>query len=216
MPKWKRQVASWTRWLHIYVSMLAFTVVLFFAVTGLTLNHSDWFFANHEDRVTADGVMNREWVRPGGHFQESSGEREDSSNSEQNDSVDKLQVVEYLRSAHAIRGALSEFLIDEAHCTVVFKGPGYAADAIVERDTGAYDMTIVQHGLVAVLNDLHKGRDSGSAWSWVIDISAILIVVISLTGLVLLFYLKSRRAPGLILAFVGTVVVVLIFRFAVP
>ena len=59
--------------------------------------------------------------------------------------------------------------------------------------TGHYRLTESSHGLVAVLNDLHKGRDTGTAWSVVIDVSAVLMTFISLTGLVLLLYLKRRR-----------------------
>ena len=36
VPKWKRQLASLSRWLHIYLSMVGFGVLFFFAVTGLT------------------------------------------------------------------------------------------------------------------------------------------------------------------------------------
>ena len=49
---------------------------------------------------------------------------------------------------------------------------------------------------MAVINDLHKGRDTGPAWAAVIDVSAGLMVVISLTGLVLLFYIKGAGSPG--------------------
>ena len=34
---WKRRIARTGRWLHIYASMASFAVVLFFAITGLTL-----------------------------------------------------------------------------------------------------------------------------------------------------------------------------------
>ena len=36
---WRRRVAKATRWLHIYGSMLSLALVLFFAITGITLNH---------------------------------------------------------------------------------------------------------------------------------------------------------------------------------
>ena len=39
-------------------------------------------------------------------------------------------------------------------------------------------------GFFAVLNDLHKGRDTGSAWARVIDLSAVLMTLVSLTGAV--------------------------------
>ena len=40
-------------------------------------------------------------------------------------SVDKLQVVEYLRANAGIHGALADSGIDNQQCEVVFKGPGY-------------------------------------------------------------------------------------------
>ncbi len=119
--------------------------------------------------------------------------------------VAKLEVVEHLRETHAIRGALADFRVDETECMVTFKGPGYAADAFIDRESGHYSLTQTYHGFIAVINDLHKGRDTGPVWSVVIDISAVLLTVISLTGLVLLFYLKLRRKPGVIVALLGTV-----------
>ena len=56
---------------------------------------------------------------------------------------------------------------------VTFKGPGYAADAFIDRESGRYDLTQTYHGFIAVINDLHKGRDTGPAWSVVIDVSAV-------------------------------------------
>ncbi|OYW12046.1 MAG: hypothetical protein B7X34_02305, partial [Acidobacteriia bacterium 12-62-4] len=42
---WKRRTATAARWLHIYGSMVSLSLLLFFSVTGLTLNHADWFAA---------------------------------------------------------------------------------------------------------------------------------------------------------------------------
>ena len=50
-----------------------------------------------------------------------------------------------------------------------FKGPGYAADAFIDRESGHYKLTPIDHGFIAVINDLHKGRDTGPVWSVVID-----------------------------------------------
>ena len=106
--------------------------------------------------------------------------------------------------------------MDESECLVTFKGPGYAADAFIDRESGHYRLTQTYHGFIAVINDLHKGRDTGPVWSVVIDVSAVLMTVISLTGLVLLFYLKLEAGPGLVVALVGTAVVVVVFRLWVP
>ncbi len=125
-------------------------------------------------------------------------------------------MVEALRKAHGIRGALADFKVDESECSVSFKGPGYAADAFIDRDSGRYTLTQSFHGVIAILNDLHKGRDTGLAWSILIDASAIVLTLISATGLVLLFYLKLRRVPGLVVAAVGLIVVLALFLLGVP
>jgi thiamine biosynthesis lipoprotein ApbE len=39
----KRGIAHWSRVLHTYLSMVSFSILLFFAVTGITLNHQGWF-----------------------------------------------------------------------------------------------------------------------------------------------------------------------------
>ena len=50
----------------------------------------------------------------------------------------------------------------------------------------------------------------------VIDASAIVLTVISLTGLVLLLYLKRRRVPGLLVVVGGTVAIVAVVMLLVP
>jgi hypothetical protein len=198
------------RWLHIYLSMFSMAALLFFAVTGITLNHPAWFFGGSERTVQVQGQLKTEWLnlpvpQPGAEG------RQDTANS-----VAKLDVVEYLRKMHGIRGALAEFRADERECMVTFKGPGYAADAFIDRASGRYDLTETAHGLVAIINDLHKGRDTGKVWSVLIDVSAVLMTFVSLTGLVLLFYIKRRCRSGLLIALVGTITVALVFWFGVP
>jgi hypothetical protein len=198
------------RWLHIYLSMFGLAAVLFFSVTGLTLNHPNWFFAGAERSVQAEGRLPTKWL----HARSSTASATDDPDPSRD--VDKLEIVEQLRKSHGIRGALAEFRVDERECQVTFKGPGYAADAFIDRETGKYDLTQTYHGFIAVINDLHKGRDTGPVWSVLIDVSAIVMTVIALTGLVLLFYLKLRRIPGLVVTLVGTVVVIAVFLLGVP
>jgi hypothetical protein len=192
------------RWLHIYLSMFGLAAVLFFSVTGITLNHPDWMFGQVERTRSAEGDVDVKWIGR---------EVADSNNSSQ---VQKLEVVEHLRKTHKIRGALAEFRVDDNECMVSFKGPGYSADAFIDRESGHYSLTELDHGLIALVNDLHKGRDTGTVWSAVIDFSAGLMTLISLTGLILLFYLKLKRVTGVVVALAGTVVLIVIFRFWVP
>lgn len=193
----RRRIASLSRWLHIYLSMASFAILLFFAVTGLTLNHAERFSA--APRIAQlKGRVELNWVKAA------------------DASVDKLAVVEHLRQAHGVKGALSDFRLDESQASVSFKGPGYAADAFVNRETGEYELTETRSGLVAALNDLHKGRDSGRAWSWLIDVSAVLMTLVSLTGLVLIWFVKRRRSSGLMLAGLCALFCYLIYLFLIP
>lgn len=201
------------RWLHIYLSMIGLATILFFSATGITLNHPDLFLAETERTQNTDGRMETRWLNKGTSTE---------SNVENNDipdpatQVDKFEIVEHLRKRHGIHGEVADLRVDDRECMVAFKGPGYSADTYIERATGKYTLTQNRHGLVAILNDLHKGRDSGPVWSWVIDISAGMMVIVSLSGLLLLFYIKRRRISGTWIMVVGTILIVALYWFGVP
>lgn len=196
--EWKRRTAIVGRWLHIYLSMVSFAILLFFAATGITLNHQDWFSGAARTNQFK-GKVEQKWVKTASAKD-----------------VAKLDIVEFLRKKHNVRSALSDFRVDDSQCTVSFKGPGYSADAFVDRDSGNYELTETRQGFVAVINDLHKGRDSGSAWGAIIDVSAALMVLVSLTGLVLIFFLQKRRATGLLAVAIGAALCFLVYLIWVP
>ena len=183
-----------SRWLHIYLSMASFGILFFFAVTGLTLNHTEWF-AGQQKTIQTKGSVDLKWIRT---------------------AVAKLEIVEHLRNTHGIKGALSDFRIDGQQCAVSFKGPGYTADTFIDRDTGAYEITETRMGLVAIINDLHKGRDSGKVWSLMIDISAVLMCLVSLSGIILMLFLQKRRFSGLLVAAAGVALCYLVYVIWAP
>lgn len=188
-----RSIAQITRWLHIYVSMISFAIVFFFAVTGLTLNHPD-YFAGELKTFNEKGKIDPAWV-----------------NVTDTNAIKKLEIVEQFRKAHNIKAALNEFRIDDVQCNASFRGPGYGADAFIDRTTGEYEITITKAGAVGILNDLHKGRDSGSGWSILIDVSAILMALVSLTGIILILYIKRKRLSGLGIAVAGLLLAWLVY-----
>jgi hypothetical protein len=195
---WRKRTASFSRWLHLYLSMLSFFVVLFFSTTGITLNHADWFDGKQVEKKQT-GAVPAAWV-----------------NAPDTAKINKLAVVEFLRSKYAIKGALSDFLVEDDRCSLSFKGPGYSADSFINRKDGTFELTEVRLGLVAVLNDLHKGRDTGASWSWLIDVSAGFLVIVSLSGLAMLFFLKNKRVTGMLVAIVGGALCYLIYVLWVP
>jgi hypothetical protein len=195
---WKRRIAKYSRWLHVYVSMASFVVVFFFAATGLTLNHLEWF-QGREQTTQVKGVLEAKWTKT----------------ADEKD-VAKLEIVEYLRKAQGVHGEVADFRVDAEQCSVSFKAPGYTADAFIDRATGAYDLTVTRMGFVAIVNDLHKGRDSGSAWKLLIDLSAAVLTFVSLSGLVLIYFIHKHRVAGLMSLAAGGTIVYLVYALSVP
>jgi hypothetical protein len=197
---WNRRLAHWARWLHTYLSMLSFAILLFFALTGLTLNHADWFTEGKQRTVRFHGTVDSSLLH--------------DSNAPKG--VDVARIATYLRGTNDIHAGLSDSQVDDVQCQLSFKGPGYEADAIVDRDTGKYDLTVNRFGAISVLNDLHKGRDTGGSWSVLIDAAAIFMSLVALTGLTLIFYLTKRRVSGLVAIAAGALLCYLIYSVWVP
>ncbi len=190
---WRRRIAMSSRWLHIYVSMISFAIVFFFAVTGLTLNHADKFGSElHSSQEK--GKMDAAWV-----------------NLSDTSKINKLIIVEYLRNKNSVKASMSDFRIDDSQVSVSFKGPGYAADIFINRTNGEYEVTKTSAGFVGFINDLHKGRDTGKAWSVVIDVAAILMTLVSLTGICLMLFIKRKRVNGFIIAALGLLIAWLVY-----
>ena len=115
-----------------------------------------------------------------------------------------MKIAEFLRRTHSLRGIVEEFRTDENECSITFKGPGYGADVFIQRESGKYEINELSEGPIAWLNDLHKGRHTGSGWSLVIDITAVLLIIVSASGLVVRLFIKRRRRSGLLTVAGGT------------
>jgi hypothetical protein len=176
---WRSRLYTLSRTLHLYLSLLAFLTLLFFAVTGLTLNHPEWFGEGTPGKLS--GTLP--------HAPYLDGNR-----------PDWLRLAEDLR-ALGLRGQVADHSASGELTWLSFRAPGYAADAEVDPKTGAYRLVVTDHGLVAILNDLHKGRDTPGSWKAFLDISALFLALVSLTGLLLGVILpRTRKAALLALA----------------
>lgn len=175
--------------------MICFVVVFFFAATGITLNHPNWVFGDAGSRKTVSGALPANW-RNG-------------------TTVDWLRVAEYLRTKDGVSGAVGDYRSDDTQGSINFAGPGYAADASIDVKKGTYDLTIDSQGFLAVMNDLHKGRDTGSSWKWLIDVSGGFLVLISMSGIVLQLFLRKRRRTAMLTAAAGAAIVAILISVTV-
>lgn len=182
------------RWLHIYTSMFSLLIVLFFAATGITMNHPDWLLGTKEVQQQSVGTLPQGWKTGG--------------------TVNWLKVAEHLRTTNSLHGTVADgdYQNNGQEASLSFHAPGYSADAFIDMGTGKYTVTTHALGAMAVMNDLHKGRDTGPGWKWAIDLSAGFLVLISLTGLAMLIFLKKIRPAGLMTLFGGAVLTVVVMK----
>ncbi len=191
----KKFVAKYSRWLHIYLSMISFVIVLFFSITGLTLNHADYFQKN-TSITQNEGKIDSNWISATDTLK-----------------IKKLEIVEFFRNKYKVKGSVTDFRIYDSEISLTFKAPGYASDIFINRDDANFSLMQTNQGLMGFFNDLHKGRDTGKAWLWVIDVSAILMTIISLTGLILLLFIKKKRTAGVALLFAGLILIYIVYHF---
>lgn len=187
----KRATNRWSRLIHVYTSMAALLLVLFFGITGITLNHPTWSIGDASTTTTVTGTLPMSPLVNG--------------------SVDYLSVSEFARNELGVGGQVESFDSTGSSASIRYRQPGYSADLTFSTSSGDYELVSEQQGMFwGVMNDLHKGRHAGSSWKWLIDIAGLLLVVISISGLVMQLFLRKRRTAALVVAAIGAVVMALL------
>ncbi|WP_028469066.1 PepSY-associated TM helix domain-containing protein [Neptunomonas japonica] len=187
------------RMLHVYTSLLMLIIMLFFTLTGLTLNHRDWL----PDAPTPERV---ELVLPSMLSDSSVWRRSPIDHAE--------QVRRWLVEEHNLYGnqVSYDWQEDEQLMLIDVKRPGGYSLVEVLPAEGIVLLEHQYYGATSVLNDLHMGRNSGAIWSVFIDISALLMLLFTLTGFWLVIPQKKRRMRLFSLAAVGAFVMFLGYR----
>ncbi len=197
-PRKRSAQAQWNvtvRWLHTYTSMISLLIVLFFALTGITLNHPEWTFGSQEVKKTVSGTLPAGWIK--------------------GQDVNWLTVAEELRSQQNLKGRAGNTSVNGNEADISFLAPGYSADVFIDTQTNKYTVNLVEQGSLAVMNDLHRGRDAGTAWKWVVDLSGVVLALISVTGIGILLLMKKTRRQALTVMAVGAVLALLLAKHAV-
>lgn len=194
MSRFYRGVMAVSRTIHVYLTMFALLLMLFFAVTGLLLNHEEWLGADTIKPVERTGDFPLAMLS----------------------GPDKLMVVERLRADYGAVGAVTTFDVDPQTLRIEMKGPGRHTEAEIDRQSGKATISIERRGFFLRLDDLHRGKDSGPAWSWVLDASAVLLLVGSITGLLMWIGLPRRRRLGVVALLTSIVICLAVYLAFVP
>ena len=195
--------AYWLKTLHRWhwiSSAIALVGMLLFAITGTTLNHAAQIEARpavhtHEGRLppTLLPALN------GGS----------GANA-------PLPAAVRQGIQHDWRLELPDVPADWSAAEIVLSMPRPGGDAWlrIERASGALEYERTDRGWMSYLNDLHKGRHTGAAWSWFIDLFSLACIVFTVTGLVILKMHAANRPstwPTVVFSLVAPLLLAILF-----
>jgi hypothetical protein len=178
---WLKTLHQW----HWISSALCLVCMTLFALTGLTLNHA----AQIESKpvVTTRQADAPEPVlaalRVSAHLAEGSKSAPPLPQEAQRWLTQTWSL--------ALADAEVEWSPEEAY--VALPRPGGDAWLRVDLGDGHAEYEVTDRGWISWFNDLHKGRHTGSAWFWFIDVFAVCCLVFTITGLLILKVHAAHR-----------------------
>ncbi len=173
---WLRQMRQW-HWISAAVCLIG---MLLFAVTGITLNHAGSIEAK-------PAVSERTANMPAALL----ASLKDLPPQGKAIAPDPIAAWASMTLRVDIKGRETELSPGEVY--IALPRPGGDAWLSLDRKSGEARYELTDRGWISYLNDLHKGRNTGAAWSLFLDVFAVACIVFCLTGLVLLQLLAHAR-----------------------
>ena len=178
-PRRRMQLYRTMHLWHWISAAVCFGALALFTVTGITLNHASAISA--EPRVSSGNARLPEDLR--GILATVAPQA----------AAPPPEIVAWAEDAFelSLRDATAEWSEEELYLSA--PGPGRDAWVSIDRASGVAKFEKTDRGWLAYFNDLHKGRNTGIAWTIFIDVVAAAVLFFSLTGLVLLWIQARQR-----------------------
>lgn len=172
---WLGSLRQW----HWISSAICLIGMLLFAITGITLNHASQITASPKiTSLSADVPL-------------------DIIQAVKIPVVENAplpkELVVWLRDTQGVRANGKNAEWSEGEIYLSLPRPGGDAWLSIDLTSGAFEYELTERGWISYFNDLHKGRNTGTAWSWFLDFFAIACIVFCITGLLLLKRYASGR-----------------------
>ena len=176
---WLKHLHQW----HWISSALCLLGMLLFSFTGITLNHAAQIEAK-------PGVTHKKAVLPAPLQSEL---RLFAASHDGAKTPLPAATERWLSATWALEagGRSAEWSLDEVYLPLP-KAGGDAWLRIALED-GAAEYEVTDRGWISWLNDVHKGRNTGVAWNWFIDLFGAACLVFCLTGLLILKFHAANR-----------------------
>lgn len=189
-----KKTLNLARIIHVYVSMALLTLLLFFSVTGITLNHPEWFRDHQAQVIEKELIINT---------------IADLAISDNTPSRQQLAVIaSEVEQAFSIslQGITPEIMSGELFYSIKHAGKSTTIAVVIESGESFYEHT--NYGLWAQLNDLHKGRNTSNFWAWIIDFSSVLFIIFAISGFILA--MPQKRFHRTLLVSITTTIMTII------
>jgi len=172
---WLKTLTQW-HWVSSAVCLMG---MLLFSFTGITLNHASQI-------ESAPQVSTRKAQVPMQLLGDAKAGRKSAPLGP--------ELARWLHEELGVdaEGREAEWSPDEIYLSL--PRPGGDAWLRIDRSSGELEHEVTDRGWLAFANDLHKGRHTGLAWSWFIDLFAAACLVFSVSGLLILKLRASKRA----------------------
>ncbi|AJA08574.1 PepSY-associated TM helix domain-containing protein [Sphingopyxis fribergensis] len=204
-PATKSRKAFWLKQLHMWhwmSSAISLIGLLLFAITGFTLNHA-------ADIEGSPVVAEKAAQMPPALLT-----RLKSATPAAEKAPLPADVARWVEDSFPVKASgEAEWSAGEVYLPA--PRPGGDAWVAIDLATGEASSEVTSRGWISYLNDLHKGRNSGTEWSLFIDIFAFACLIFAITGLVLLWLHSAKRKStwplvGMGLAFPAAIAVIFI------
>ncbi len=170
------------RMLHAYLSAFAFLALIFFSATCVLLNHPEWFDSYKPKETAASVTLTAPEL------------------AQARASADPARALARTVAARtSLPGAYSSGDIDGNQALIRLDGPKGTSDLTVDMTSGAAQVRTTHASLNGLMMDLHRGKNSGGPWKFIIDATAWIILAMSLLGYILFFSLRFRLKTSLIM-----------------
>ena len=180
---------------HGYLSALAFLILMFFSATGIVLNHPDWLGTPPEPQALSATIAPEKIAAARG---------------------DAAALGALVAGEMALPGVYSSGDVDSREALLRFEGVKGMSTVTLDMRSGKASAEIQRADTLTVLNDLHRGKNAGATWKAIIDISGVVILILSVIGYVLFFSMRFRIRTALALTAVSLAGLAGIFVFLVP
>lgn len=177
---------SW-HWISSAICLLA---TLGFAITGITLNHADVIDATPEKQIV-EAALSAELM----HDMLQRKTHVLAAQSQAQAVLPSTFRAWYAQQPYAekITGKKAEW--DEYEVYMGIPKPGGDSWFRVDFEEGTFYQETINRGWVSYFNDLHKGRNTSFAWVIMLDVLAVIMLIYTVTGLLLLKrYAKGRKS----------------------